>query len=145
MFKNESSLQTSNFVSECETCLVYVSIYNILFSYKYLHLIIYQMHPKVTSEQGKYRSNHIRKRAIMHIGYIKNTLLNTVHIGCSYACLRIIGQMLIKRKVFCYFLNMAKDSYDLVEIDRSFHQRGTVQEKYLYTYRHIIFTGNKSI
>ncbi len=37
--------------------------------------------------------------------------------------------MLAKKSVFSCFLNLAKDSAVRIEIERSFHQLGTVQEK----------------
>ncbi len=41
----------------------------------------------------------------------------------------LVGQVLAKRCVFRCFLKMAKDSAVRIEIGRSFHQLGTVQEK----------------
>ncbi len=41
----------------------------------------------------------------------------------------LVGQVLAKRCVFRCFLKMAKDSAVGIEIGRSFHQLGTVQEK----------------
>ncbi len=41
----------------------------------------------------------------------------------------LVSQVLAKRCVFRCFLKMAKDSAVRIEIGRSFHQLGTVQEK----------------